>query len=362
MRFNTILTILRKDLRDAIRDSRVLIAILVPLGVGVLYFAVFPETTPRPTATLVYVTADASSLPATMCSALSGTVDLSLRQVRDAAEARSLVSAESADVGLIIPAGFDAAVQRGETPPLTVIRPESPGSGASITLAALDQSLRLMAGQRTPAMVQIEVAPSQQTGIVAVMEQVGLRQYFVLSAVVMLIGMITMLAVPIVLAEEREKKTLEALVMVASYPEVVSAKALLGVVYAAIAIPLLLGITRVLPGNALSFIATFGLLSVGLIGFGLLLGSLFTANQLNTWGSLFLLPLILPAFLVGIPLPGIVEQIFLLLPSTHAMRLALNSLSATSIYPNPWLSYVVIILWGVLAYGLLLWRLSRREA
>jgi len=361
MRIQTLLTILRKDLRDAIRDSRVVIAILVPLGVGVLYYAIFPDVAVLPSATVVYTAADTTTLPRVLTSVTANTVHLTLKTVATPADVRQDVANKTADLGLVIPAGFDSALQQGKTPALVIVRPASPSTGSSYTLAAMDQVLRQMAGQQPPAMMQVETAPSSQVGFEALLMDIGLRRYFVLASVVMLVGMITMLAVPIVLAEEREKKTLEALIMIASYPEVVAAKALLGVVYVAIAVPLLLMVTRVFPGQLLSFVAGFGLLSIGLIGFGLLLGSLFSANQLNTWGSIFLVPIILPAFFIGIPIPSAVEQLLLLIPSTHAMRLAVNSVTGTAIFPNAWLSYVVLVAWAAIAYALLLWRLSRRE-
>jgi ABC-type multidrug transport system permease subunit len=111
----------------------------------------------------------------------------------------------------------------------------------------------------------------------------------------------------------------------------------------------------------LTFASAVGLLSVTLIGFGLLLGSLLTANQMNTWGSMFLIPIILPPFLLGMPVPGIVETLITALPSTQAMQLILNSMSAHPLFPHAWLSYLVIVTWGVLGYSLLLWRLSRRQ-
>ncbi len=57
--------IFRKDLRDAVRDARVLVAILVPLGVGVLYSFMFQSTPTVPTVTVAYAAPDATQLPPT---------------------------------------------------------------------------------------------------------------------------------------------------------------------------------------------------------------------------------------------------------------------------------------------------------
>lgn len=354
--------IFRKDLGDALRDSRVLLAILVPLGLGLLYNVMFQNTPTVPSVTVAYAATDATTLPQRLTAAIGPAAQVKLVPLSSAADVRQRLSAKQADVGLIVPAGFDAAIARGDTPTVTVLRASSTSSsGAMIVLATLDTVLRQMAGQGPPAIVRAETVATSQVGIQTIVEQLGLRQYFAFASLMLIVGMIAMLALPIVLGEEREKKTLDALVMVASYPEVIAAKALLGVVYIAISVPLLLVLTRVVPADVITFVAAIGLLSVTLIGFGLLLGGMFTANQMNTWGSVFLVPVILPPFLLGMSLPGAVEALFSILPSTQAMRLILNSAGEHPYFSQTWLSYLVIAAWGVVAYGLLLWRLSQRE-
>ncbi len=361
MNLSRIWAVYRKDLRDALRDSRVLMAVLLPLGLGLLYNVMFQDTPTVPSVTVAYTTADASSLPGRLEAAVGSSAKVGLMRVPTASDARNVISEKQADLALVIPAGFDASVARGETPSLSVLRSPSPSTGASIVLSNLDGVLRQMAGQQPPATLRLETVSVSQAGIQTIIEQVGLRPYFALASIMMIVGMIAMLALPIVLGEEREKKTLDALVMVASYREVIAAKALLGVTYIVIAVPLLLALTRVVPVEPATFVASVALLCLTLTGFGLLLGGMLTANQVNTWGSLFLIPIILPPFFLGMPLPGILETLVSAMPSTHAMRLILNSMTTHPFYPNAWLSYLVIAAWGVVAYGLLLWRLSRRE-
>lgn len=352
--------IFRKDLRDAVRDARVLIAILIPLGIGVLYSFVFQNAQTVPTATLAYAAPDVTQLPPRLTAVIGPSAQVTIMRVASEAEVRQRIASKQADVGLVIPSEFDAALTRGETPKLTVLRTNPPSTGGAIVLATLDATLRQMAGQHPPATLHLVTVPAAQAGLETVFTQLGLRAYFTLASVLMLVGMIAMLAVPIVLGEEREKKTLDALAMIASYWEVIAAKALLGMTYILVAVPLLLVVTRIMPTGVLTFIAATVLLSVGLIGFGLLLGSLLTGNQMNTWGGVFLVPILLPPFLMGLPLPGVVEALFAALPSTQAMRLLVNSMTTQPLYPQVWLSYLVIIAWGVVAYALVLWRLSRR--
>jgi hypothetical protein len=219
-----------------------------------------------------------------------------------------------------------------------------------------------IAGQAPPATFAIESAAQPKESETAI-DKVGLRNWSILVSIVMMIGMIAMLAVPVILAEETEKRTLDALVLVASYAEVVIAKALIGIFYIAVMVPLLLVLTTTQPVKVALFVAAVALLSIALIGFGLLMAGLFkSANQLNTWSGLLLLPVIAPAFAIGLPVPDIVTTIATALPTGAATKLMMNSMAQETVFSNQAVSFAIVIAWAVLAFGLLLWQLSRREA
>ncbi len=358
-----ILTIFRKDLFDAVRDMRVLMAIVMPLGIGILYNVIFQNLDRRPSATIAIYAAGQTALPQTMEALLGEVTDLKFTIASDAEEVRRLVLDKKASVGLLVPPDFDAALQAGSRPTLTVVQRNETfdtNVGSNLVSRSLERVVQQLAGQRAPAVISYDLL---DTGQPAVFERLGIARYFVLSSVIMLIGFITMLALPTILAEETEKKTLDALVMVASYADVIAAKALVGVVYTAVAVPLLLLLTRLRPVNLPLFIGAVALLSVTLIGFGLLLGGLFrNANQVNTWSGLFLVPVVGPAFAVGYPLPSAIGAALNVLPTSQAAKLTINGLSGEAIFSGQWLSVLIIVAWGVVAYGLLLWRLSLREA
>lgn len=354
-------TIFRKDLIDAIRDSRVLVAIIVPLAIGLIYNFVFKDTTPKPSATVAYTTAEETTLPELLKSAAGDSVKLTFKQQPDAAAVRNAIDHKDADIGLIIPAGFEQAVKAGQQPVLTVIQRDPVTSGGAYVAAALTPALRQLAGQAPPAKIESsasKVNPSNQS----VFERLGLRTYFVLVMVIFLIAMICLLAVPTILADETEKKTLDALVMVASYGDVIVSKALVGLCYIVVASALLINLTRLRPSAPVTFVGSLLLLSLAMLGLGLLLGQLFkNANQLNTWSGFLLAPMVAPAYLVGFDMPHVVNILLDILPTSQATRLAMNGLSGETLFANAWLSVLVIIAWAVAAYGILLWRLSRRE-
>jgi ABC-2 type transport system permease protein len=289
-------------------------------------------------------------------------VSLKLRQVDSAAEARRLVESEDVDAAFVLPSDVDDAVRQGRRPTITLYETSSVSSAANFVSASLETGLRRLAGHSQIADIQVErvQAGSADTGV---MGELGARRYFVLATVVMMLGMIAVLAVPIVLTEEAEKKTLDALLLVANYREVILGKALVGVAYSAASVALMLALTRLRPADITTFVTGSGLLAVALIGLGLLLGGLFrTAAQVYTWSSLILLPIIGPAFVTGLPLPGALDFALRAFPTSQGMRIMTNGLAGKPLFSDLLIAYAVLIVWVAIAYGLLAWRLARRES
>ena len=328
-----IVTILVKDLKDAIKDARVLFALLLPLGIGVFYNLTFSdETLDTVPAVVVYVSPDTTELSALVTAALTGVVDIEYEALGSAAEVEARVRDDQADLGIVLPAGFDQALAAGETPALGIFTPPGGSLGGEYVQAVLPGVLRQMVGSPEPATVTVTSTSDDDESI---FERIGPREWAVMSSLVTMIGMIAMLAVPIVLAEEAEKKTLDALTLVSSYAEVVVGKALLGVVYAAVMVPLLLLITGQAVEDWPIFVAATTLVTMTLIGFGLLMAGLFkSANQLNTWGGLLLIPVIGPAFAIALPLPDAVMAVVQRIPTGEAAKLLLNAATGEDLFKD----------------------------
>lgn len=362
MNLRIVLSIATKDLKDAVRDGRVLLPLLMPLGLGFLYNIAMPEVQ-KPSVTVAITSVDSTQLPDAL-RAVSGTaVNLKFRQFASEADVKSQVAAKSADVGLVVPAGFDAAVAAGQAPQLVLVRPSgTPTTGAIFISSALDGALRSMAGQHPPATVsaQTVVLPRDST---SVMLDVGVRKYLVLGTLIMLIAMIAIYVLPVLLTEEFEKKTADALLLVGSQTDIVAAKVTVGLIYIAASVPLLMLATRLGPANVALFAGAIALLSVTLLGAGLLLGALVrSVSQLNTWSGIPLLVVIMPVFFVGIGLPQWIELPMAALPGSQAMKLLVDGFSGQAMYGDWLLSFGVIGLWAVVIYAVLIRILSRREA
>ena len=362
LRPRIIKTILSKDLRDAIRDARVLVAVIVPFGIGIFYNLSFDDDATMPKAVVLLNMAEVSQLPATIYQVVGDTIQISFRTSDSVEEIERIVGNDDADLGLVIPPGFDVDVAGGAQPRLRVIQPPRANFNGDYVTAALEPALRIMAGQHVPAIIELSYAPIADENR-AIIDKIGLRTWAVFAAIVMMISMISMLAIPVILAEETEKRTLDALVLIASYTEVIVAKALVGIVYVAVMVPLLLAITKLRPYDVVLFVGAVAALSVTLIGMGLFLAGFFTsANQLNTWSGIILIPVIAPAFTVGLGAPEIIDRVASSFPTGSATKLILDTATRESLFSDAAFSFLVIAVWGAIAYGLLYWQLSRRQA
>ena len=354
--------IYRKDLRDALRDSRLIIAILMPLLIGVLYSFMFKDDT-KPTAKLGVVASSSTQLPAALQAATKAALRLQVQPFADEVALTRQVRDKNVDVGLIVPSGFDKALGDGMSPKLTVILPASPSFGGDYVAAMLDRVTQSLAGQVPAATIARVMLPATPGTSDSAFAALGARKTFVLVAVILMLAMIAVYALPAVLTEETEKRTVEALTLIASDAEVIVAKSLFGLTYCVISVPLMLAVTRVVPENVALFVLDIALTSVTLVGLGLLLGGLMrTQTQLNTWSSVALIPLLVPAIIVGLPVPGWVEAIVSIIPTAQTMRLGVNALAGRQLFGAEWLSMAIILGWAVAAYGLVWWRLSRQEA
>jgi ABC-type multidrug transport system permease subunit len=117
------------------------------------------------------------------------------------------------------------------------------------------------------------------------------------------------------------------------------------------------------PANLPLFAGALVMLSVTMIGFGLLLGALVrSVSQLNTWSSIPLLLVLMPVFFVALDLPSWLQTLLAATPGSQAMRLLVDGLTGQAMYGGWMLAFGVIAAWAIVAYSVLIRTLARREA
>ncbi len=361
IRPTNVLAIFVKDAVDALRDSRIVVSLIVPIALGLLYNNIFPEEG-LVSVKLGYHAVDSPAILEGIRAQAGTFTDLRVQEVANEAEARKLVGDGTVDVALIVPPGAETAIRQGRSPAILLIGKQTPANGEAFVTSALERTSRELAGQRPPAIVRTErVGPAVAN--IAQLAELGPRRFFVLATVVMLIAMIGMLAVPVILTEEMERKTLDALLLIARQSEVIAAKSLVGLLYVAIGVPLMFVLTRLEVHDAPTLVLSTLLLSVVLVALGLLIAGVFkNATRVYTWSSLFVLLAFGPAFAIGFPVPQWAEGLLRATPTGAGMRLMTNGIAEHPPFGESWLDYLVLVIWAIASFALLRWQLSRREA
>src|SRR6266540_6854445 len=102
MRARVVLAIFRKDVVDAVRDSRVLVSLLTPIVLAILYNSIFPEERLFE-AKIAFAGPENSALVRSLEERAGQTVSLRLRHVDSEVEAHQLVVTQDVDAAFVLP-------------------------------------------------------------------------------------------------------------------------------------------------------------------------------------------------------------------------------------------------------------------
>ncbi|MEA3397051.1 MAG: ABC transporter permease, partial [Chloroflexota bacterium] len=169
--------------------------------------------------------------------------------------------------------------------------------------------------------------------------------------------------IPLLLIEEKEKRTLSfLLVSPASIADVVIGKALTGLMYSLAITGVVVALNQGWQGN---WPVTFLALLLGLlftVPVGLLLGALFhNAMQLNTWGTVPIMLLLLPSWIAtGQVLSPVLEVIMRLIPTYYLVDTLNLSLAGEGSLTQVGGNLAILSGYTVVAFAAAIWVLRRR--
>jgi|SRR6266850_7345592 len=356
MNTRIVAAIARKDLVDAVRNRYLLIALLTPLLVAILFRVVLPGINSMNNLTIVVHDPGNSGLVAQL-----GTMpQIKLVEASSAGATAGEVEKLKAVGGLVVPANFDADVAADKQPALTIYVNNKKNIIEQATFRhLLEQQVLSLVEHPVPALLNwIDLAkePGAQTGGLADIEKMLLPLLLLLA-----FGMTGALVVPLLLVEEKEKRTLDFLLTSpASLTEIIAGKALTGVVYSVLIAGVLLALNHKMIGNWPLTLVTILLGLLFVVAIGLFMGSLFqNTMQVNTWASLVLLLLLAPSF----PAPGLpaaLETAMRFVPTYYfidALKLSLRGTAS----PRLWLDLTVMLGCTLLAFFAATWALRRGQ-
>jgi ABC-2 type transport system permease protein len=355
MNLGVVAAIARKDIVDAVRNRYLLVALLTPLFVALLFRVLAPGLNSLSTMTIVVHDPGNSQL----VSDMRASPQIHLIKADSAEGIANEVENSKAVAGLAVPTTFDADVAAGKQPELTVYLNNKKSAIQQAALRQLLERQVLSLVKPTPARLSwIDIAkePGAQT-------QIGFNLNQMLFPLLLLLsfGMSGALVVPLLVVEEKEKRTLDFLLTSpADLTEIVAGKALTGVVYSLLIAGLLMAINHKLIGNWPLTLVTVLLGLVFVVAIGLFMGSLFqNTMQVNTWASLVVIVLMAPSF----PMPGLsatLETASRLIP-THYLVEALRLSLAGTASARLWGHLTVVLGCTLLALFGATWELRRQQ-
>lgn len=358
MNLNVVSAITRKDVVDAIRNRYLLTALVTPLFVALLFRVLLPGGGTGDTI-LTVVVHDAGS--SGLVAELRQTPQISVVLANSADATAGEVERINATGGLAVPAGFDADLAANKQPELTVYVNNQKTVFEQAAFRRLsDQLVRSFAKQPEPArLVWVDIdkdakEPARPRGF-------RLEQMLLPLLLILTFGMIGAFVVPLLIVEEKEKRTLDFLLSSpASLYDIITGKALTGVVYTLLIAGLLLGINRQSiqnwPLTALTIV--IGLLFV--VGVGLVIGSVLkNTMQVNTWASLILILLMAPSF-PSIGITGWFDKAMRLIP-TYYLSEALKLSMAGTVSSQLWIYLAILLGCTVVVFIAAAWALRRRN-
>ena len=321
----------------------VIVPLVLSLTVSLLFGALFSEK-PR----LGLVAGDSQLVVA--AAEMDGFV---VRQYADEAALRAATESGAVDIGVALPADFDAQVAAGLPTEMTAyVWGESLVKDRAMLVAALAGWVRQIAGQTSPVDIvttvlgDVELLPWEQRLLP-----------FVVMISIMVGGM--MLPASSLVAEKQQRTLTALLVTPATRGEIYVAKGLLGVLLSSAMGLLILALNRALGGNMALMLGVLALAAIFAAEIGVLLGSL--VKDINTlFAAVKSMGLFLYAPAILYMFPQIPQWIAPLFPTYYAIQPVIEiSQHGATLADVGWQLGVLLALIGLLAGVLML--LAKRE-
>ena len=354
MNLNLVLAITRKDVVDAIRHRYLLTALVTPLFVALLFRVLLPGGESRSVLTIVVHDPAGSGVVAE----LRKTPQIGVVEVASPGATAGEVEKRKAIGGLAVPVGFDADLAAGKQPQLTVyVNNEKTIFEQAAFRRLLDQAVRASAKQPEPAqLVWVDVGKTNDL----TRGGTSLEQMLLPMLLILTFGMIGAFVVPLLIVEEKEKRTLDFLLSSpASLNEIIAGKALTGVVYTLLIAGVLLGINRNFIQNWPLTLLTIVLGLLFVVGVGLVIGSLLNNTmQVNTWAGLILIVLLAPSF-PSIAISTWFDSAMRFIPTyylSEALKLSMSGTASSQL----WMYLAVLLGCTFVVFFAAAWALHRR--
>jgi len=350
---NIIWTIASKDIIDAIKN-RVVISMIIMLSIILVVPKMLPLIFEEPQLVLPINDMANSSKVTDMLS----DADISIQKLRSDQDWSSvLCGGMYPEIGLLIPVDFEQLLAVGG-------QVEIQGFvcwGSRYRISELRSNLEAMLSQSLGQPVSIHI---EGNIVYPASEGVLFHSLATVNSVLMIL-MMGIYLVPSLFFEEKESKTIQALlVSPASITQVVIGKALAGSFYILVTAVMIFAISWVEVVHwemAVLFFIGGGVFSVAM---GLVLGSYFEKQQdVVGWETVILLFLVGSVLvdILGMELPALVESILPWIPSVALAEICRAAFSEKVLTTQMLANLGIILAISLLLYALVIWKVKRSD-
>jgi len=335
MNWHSVWALCKKDIVDMSRNGVVVFLFLIPISLSWVYGTLITSDGLKPPAVVLFDEGTSAFADFVRDSEVFEIV----APPASWAEAQELVRRGEVRGAILLPAGFDATLNSQHPPEIALYLDASKRVAAAVIQEGLAGLLRAYVGQDLPAVIKTQ----QVRGITA--RHANVPTWITIAILLAGINM-----VPTLLLEEKDKKTLDAiLVTMTSRSEIVLGKCLVGFVMALIMALVIMILNRGFMGNLPSLFAVLALGAVGFVFAGLLIGGLAKNVQIGSLiSSLVLLPLVLGTTMADVS-PAI-SAVSRFLPSFYLLDGIEQAMFLDSPLPALWLHLLVLALLGGLSF------------
>ena len=349
-------SIAAKDIQDALKN-RFVIYQIIAVSVILLSIRGLGLILEPPTTQIVIFDPGGS----TFSSMVEDSPDLRVIQAESLVDLQGVISnmgfGLGAELGIEIPPGFDTQLESMDQPELQGYVSWANRNKAVAIKDEIESALQELTGK--PILINLEgniITPPGDIGLL-----VGIVTMFAVT-IILTIGIIL---VPSLMLEEKQNRTLDALlVSPASIGQVVAGKALAGTFY-------ILVTTLIVYLIYWSGVYSWGITGLFVIGavlfavsVGLIFGVVFDRPQEMTgWLSLVMVLVSGTIFveLINLDLPPFLEQILPWLPPVALAKIFWASFSSQVDYQQVWASFAVVVIISGLLFGFIIWRIRQLD-
>jgi ABC-2 type transport system permease protein len=327
MKLRTVLVIAWKDILDAIKNRYLLMSLILPIGLSVMFQLIFGGVSNTGLFRVAAFDPGGSRLTALF----GGLPGIKLVEV-DSLEALTREVEKDAVGGMIIPGDFDAQVELGNPPEVTILlNTRKASSELAVFRDIVYQQVWLLGEKGAPVhLVWSKSATADEPDPESGMRKEGFRMdyYLLVMFLVMSLTMTGSFVVPLLLVEEKEKHTMEFLLVSPVSPaEIAAGKALTGLTYSLLSSGTLLLLNHGFSGSAPVTILAVCLGALFLVMIGLLMGTvLHTMMQINTWSTIVMMLLLAPSWLSVLQPPVVIDRLIHLVPTYYLVEILNQSL------------------------------------